>query len=59
MNECSYLRKAEIYWIKFAQMSCYKQEIETLQQGKDLKQNSRIAQLSPYLDEIGLIRVGG
>lgn len=41
------------------QRECFAQEIETLQRNEELKGNSKMKKLNPFMDERGLLRVGG
>nr|XP_046466158.1 uncharacterized protein LOC124211294 [Neodiprion pinetum] len=45
--------------IKLVQSSSFMQEIHDLQNGKPLNSKSRLLSLSPFLDEAGILRVGG
>ena len=51
--------KAEIYWIKISQQDSFAMEIKSLQESKNLPLNSRIMGFSPFLDDQGIMRVGG
>lgn len=42
-----------------AQRECFSHEIDTLSKGKSLKPKSHILSLSPFIDDIGVLRVGG
>jgi hypothetical protein len=50
---------AESLIIKTTQNHFYSEEMEQLLQGKPVPKNSPIKQLNPFLDENGLLRVGG
>ena len=45
--------------VRVYQMETYKDEILDLKHGKPLSQNSTIISLNPFLDEHGILRVGG
>nr|XP_049576325.1 uncharacterized protein LOC125968877 [Syngnathus scovelli] len=45
--------------LKCVQQEIYQEEIELLSKGKDLPSNSPIGKLDPFVDEDGLLRVGG
>lgn len=47
------------FLIKMAQRECFSHEIDTLSKGKSLKPKSHILSLSPFIDDIGVLRVGG
>ena len=51
--------KAEIYWIKISQHDSFTIEIKSLQEKKNLPLNSKIIGFSPFLDDQGIMRVGG
>ncbi|KAI8429320.1 hypothetical protein MSG28_007815 [Choristoneura fumiferana] len=53
------LKQAEELLIKKSQHDCFATEIECLKQNKPLLKNSRLLNLTPYLDSSGLLRVGG
>lgn len=50
---------ALLYWIANAQETFYSRELRIRRLGKDLPSNSTIVKLRPYLDDKGLMRVGG
>jgi len=52
-------RKAEIFVIKAVQKETYKEEIRLLEAKMHLPKSSSIMALNPYLDEDGVLRVGG
>lgn len=45
--------------VKLVQQECFYRELQQLKQGKPLDSNSKIVCLNPFVDEKGLIRVGG
>ena len=51
--------KAEIYWIKISQHDSFASEIKSLQENSNLPLNSKIIGFSPFLDDQGIMRVGG
>lgn len=53
------IETAEIRVLKLLQATQFTHEIQKLQQKKELKNKSKIINLSPFLDENDLIRVGG
>lgn len=59
ISQCDALRKAEILILKETQQEHFTTDIKCLANDKPLAKNSSIATLSPYLDENGLLRVGG
>lgn len=50
---------AEMYWVKMTQESCFGAEISQLRSNQNVKRDSKIKDLKPFLDEGGLICVGG
>ena len=50
---------AESYWISIMQLQAFKTEIEALKNEKPLNKSSRLFSLHPFLDPVGLLRVGG
>ena len=55
------LCRAERYWITICQRDCFQQELSTLQSNKGAKlvKHSLLRLLNPFLDEFGIVRVGG
>lgn len=54
------LRRAIEFWVKYAQARAYKKEIEILKQkDEQFIAKSQITQLQPYIDNVGMLRVGG
>lgn len=47
------------FWVKYEQSIEYKTEIKSIKAGDKLPPKSSIASLRPFLDEKGIIRVGG
>lgn len=62
-NKCSLepneLKQSLEYLLKTSQRESFMAEIETLARGKPLKSKSSILQLTPFLDEHNVLRVGG
>ncbi|KRZ01024.1 hypothetical protein T4C_1269, partial [Trichinella pseudospiralis] len=52
------LNKAELYWMKTVQNETFRDEKSLLMKGK-LSENSRLIHLTPFIDEFGVMRVGG
>ncbi|KRZ50901.1 hypothetical protein T02_12727 [Trichinella nativa] len=50
---------AEKYWLKIVQRNEFHDEIQKLQNGRPLPKENRLKTLDPFLDEDGLLRVGG
>ncbi|XP_018396617.1 PREDICTED: uncharacterized protein LOC108774886 [Cyphomyrmex costatus] len=55
----SELEHATSVIIKLVQSEAFSREIQSLEAGKTLKNNSKILSLHPFLDSIGILRVGG
>ena len=55
----SELHRAEIYWFSLVQWQYYLSEIVTIKFNSKLSRSSSILSLHPFLDEDGLLRVGG
>ncbi|XP_059046616.1 uncharacterized protein LOC131842114 [Achroia grisella] len=53
------LERAEILLLRHSQMQSFAIEIYLLKNNKPIQFNSRLRTLTPYLDEMGLLRVGG
>ena len=53
------LTEVEMTIIRFAQREVFSDEIQTLSIGKELPKDSSIISLSPFLDNDGMLRVGG
>ncbi|XP_045032024.1 uncharacterized protein LOC123474155 [Daphnia magna] len=53
------IQHAANHYIKSAQFEIYYEEIEALKDKKPLKLSSTLITLSPFLDEEGILRVGG
>ncbi|KAL0901065.1 hypothetical protein ABMA27_006387 [Loxostege sticticalis] len=53
------MKEAEDLLIKKCQYDSFAAEITLLKQNKQLSRNSRLLQLTPYVDETGIMRVGG
>ena len=59
VDESTILTDAEHMLILKSQQDTFKEEIINLKNNKNIDKKSRILTLSPYLDENGLLRVGG
>ncbi|XP_018396277.1 PREDICTED: uncharacterized protein LOC108774625 [Cyphomyrmex costatus] len=53
------LKRAELVISHMVQVEQFPQELCSLQQGKGVPANSQLAAVNPFLDEEGVIRVGG
>ena len=53
------LTDAEVFWVKTTQLAEFSHEISTLKARKEFAANSKILMLRPFLDQCGLLRVGG
>ena len=53
------LHEAEIQIVKFLQRKYFSDELQSLSTGKTVKGSSRLVSLDPFLDNNGIIRVGG
>lgn len=53
------LEQATISIIKLVQQQAFNKEIEDLRKGKEVNKKSKLLSLRPFLDEHGLLRVGG
>ena len=57
--ETNELKEAEERWILKVQQSAFSSEIELLGKGKGLPRSSRIITFRPFMDDKGILRVGG
>ena len=48
-----------MFWVKTTQLAKFSHELFTLKAGKELTANSKTLMLRPFLDQRGLLRVGG
>ena len=55
----SELGKAKSYWISKVQRDHFSSEINTLKVGRQVSRSSPLKALNPFLDDSGLLRVGG
>ena len=55
----SEIHKAELYWISLAQNELFQRQLELLKEGQDLPKTSSLLTLHPFMDSLGLLRVGG
>ncbi|XP_021966495.1 uncharacterized protein LOC110861676 [Folsomia candida] len=53
------LDQAFSYWIKHSQQQEFSKEIHSLANGLPIKKKSKLISLLPFIDSIGLLRVGG
>lgn len=53
------IQQAEQYWIKRTQSDSFSKEMDSLLKNDDVNRNSKIISLKPFLDECGILRVGG
>ena len=51
--------KAEIDWIRISQNDSFANELKSLRERNNLSLNSKIIGLSPFLDDMEIMRVGG
>ncbi|XP_073949057.1 uncharacterized protein [Choristoneura fumiferana] len=58
-DECALMERAELLVLRQAQAESFGGDIATLRAGKCLPRESRLLTLSPYLDDDGVLRVGG
>nr|XP_034328410.1 uncharacterized protein LOC117689956 [Crassostrea gigas] len=55
----SELKDMEHFILRCVQRQAFKAELEAIEGKHNLPRNSRIQDLSPYIDDVGLLRVGG
>ncbi|KRZ75294.1 Gypsy retrotransposon integrase-like protein 1 [Trichinella papuae] len=53
------MQNAENHWIRKAQHERFANEIRQLSNGRQIAANSRLQQFDPFIDEHGLLRIGG
>ncbi|XP_057324175.1 uncharacterized protein LOC130666872 [Microplitis mediator] len=53
------LQAALVHWIKMTQQEHFSSEISSLSQGKALKKSHCFTRLTAFIDQAGLIRIGG
>lgn len=53
------LEEARIYWVKATQCSYFQSELGILRRGKTLPTTNPLLKLTPFLDNNGLLRLGG
>lgn len=53
------LEQASIIVVRLVQQQTFRREIENLKKGKEIHRTSNLLPLRPFLDEHGLLRVGG
>ncbi|XP_063827161.1 uncharacterized protein LOC135076671 [Ostrinia nubilalis] len=59
VDDSALMKRAECLLLRKAQVDSFGTEINHLKNGKCIPRDSRLRNLSPYLDEQGLLRVGG
>ena len=59
MSAAEFKLQARNAILKVAQFTSFHDEISHLKKGKSIPGNPRLATLSPFIDENGLLRVGG
>ncbi|XP_026331205.1 uncharacterized protein LOC113238591 [Hyposmocoma kahamanoa] len=57
--DLSTMERAERLLLQHAQLESFSEELTAIKNNKPLHRNSRLLSLSPFLDEHGLLRVGG
>lgn len=53
------IQQAEKYWIKLTQSMSFSKEMDNLLKNTGVDKQSKIITLRPFLDDVGLLRVGG
>ncbi|KRZ01394.1 hypothetical protein T11_12323 [Trichinella zimbabwensis] len=53
------MQNAENHWIRKAQHERFANEIRQLSNGRQIAANSRLQQFDPFIDEHGLLKIGG
>ena len=53
------LEDARLLWIRRVQAENYKNELEAIQQSRDLPKSNALTRFSPFSDSQGILRVGG
>uniref|UniRef100_A0A2S2R538 Integrase catalytic domain-containing protein n=1 Tax=Sipha flava TaxID=143950 RepID=A0A2S2R538_9HEMI len=53
------LQNARNVWLCYAQHNAFRSELKSLTKSKSVNSNSRLKRLNPFIDTVGLIRVGG
>lgn len=51
--------EARTRWIRVAQNSTYKSEIDTISRNMSIDRKNTIFRFSPFMDELGILRIGG
>jgi len=52
------LQNARNVWLRYAQHDEFRSELNSLTESKPVRSNSRLKRLNPFIDTVGLIRVG-
>ncbi|XP_033761536.1 uncharacterized protein LOC117343299 [Pecten maximus] len=58
-HDSNLVKRSEQFIVKVVQSEAFHKEIQSLSHGKNIPRNSSILNLDPYLDDDGLLRVGG
>lgn len=53
------LEESRIFWVQTIQKAWFSGEIQTLQRGEGLPRSNPMVRLTPFVDQQGLLRVGG
>ena len=53
------VKESENYWYRVIQSDCFQTEMSELKKGKDVAKSSKIANLSPFLDQNQILRANG
>ncbi|XP_067209400.1 uncharacterized protein [Linepithema humile] len=53
------LHLAKQFWIKEVQRATFQRELKLLSEGKVLPKSNSLIRLTPYIDAVGILRVGG
>ncbi|XP_063989736.1 uncharacterized protein LOC135168999 [Diachasmimorpha longicaudata] len=53
------LNKARLFWVKLTQKQFFASAIRTLRRDHQLPTGHQLAKMTPFLDELGIMRVGG
>ncbi|XP_017465123.1 PREDICTED: uncharacterized protein LOC108358351 [Rhagoletis zephyria] len=52
------IKEARVLWLQQVQ-SCFQEDIQQLKRNDEMSSHSKLLQLAPFVDEFGLLRVGG
>ncbi|XP_051165295.1 uncharacterized protein LOC127284056 [Leptopilina boulardi] len=53
------INNAALFWVKYIQENSFAHEIQCLKEGKPIPSSSRIQKFSPFLEDNGILRLGG